>query len=187
MDALKKAELAKRQSAKDKAGTPDNPSLELSPLDTHKEPFAGEEHVAPAPGARQVPGPEVLPELPSSLELLDQEFMDEAAALAQRKLDNTKEPVAEKTPATTAPAALIEPTPALAGRAAPRNEEQTRLERQSAQNLFEAKQNPASKKTTAIIIGLFGLMGAVAIGIYFWLQLQPHSSLMPASGNLAMS
>ena len=200
MDALKKAELAKRQGGKDKPATSSaNPSLELTPLDSgqHSPAFADEPAIEPAPGEPDIKDSASLPSLPRSLELLDQEFMEEAAALGQRKLEPP--PVAVAAPDATPPLAgaphrtepgMIEPTPALArerGTAPP----EAKAERVAAQNLFDAKKPVPGKRTQLIVLGMFGLMMGLAIGIYFWLQLQPKSSLSgrglvtaPATGTL---
>jgi Tfp pilus assembly protein PilF len=54
-------------------------------------------------------------------------------------------------------------------------------EQQAAQNLFQAKQpqgsEPAKRKTFLVGLGLFTLIGVASIGIYFWLQLQPRNGL----------
>lgn len=200
MDALKKAELAKRQGGKDKLGTSSaNPSLELTPLDSgqHSPAFADEPAIEPAPGEPDIKASASLPSLPQSLELLDQEFMEEAAALGQRKPEPP--PVPEAAPDATPPLAgaphrtepgMIEPTPALTRDRATAPPE-ARAERVAAQNLFDAKKPAPGKRTKLIVLGLFGLMMGLAIGIYFWLQLQPKSSLAgrglataPASGAL---
>jgi Tfp pilus assembly protein PilF len=54
-------------------------------------------------------------------------------------------------------------------------------EQQAVQNLFQAKQpqgaEPAKRKTFLVGLGLFTLIGIASIGIYFWLQLQPRNGL----------
>jgi Tfp pilus assembly protein PilF len=200
MDALKKAELAKRQGGKEKpAASSANPSLELTPLgtDPHAPAFADEPDIEPAPGEPGIRGPGALPSLPQSLELLDQEFMEEAAALGQRKPE--PQPLPETAPEAAPPLAgaphrtepgIIEPPPALTrdrGTVPP----EAKAERVAAQNLFDAKKPAPGNRTKLIVLGLFGLMMGLAIGIYFWLQLQPKSSLAgrglataPAAGTL---
>jgi len=89
-----------------------------------------------------------LPELPTSLEALDGQFAVHA------------------TPPRPAPAfATPAPGPADA-------------ERAGARKLFDAKQPPASdNRSFALTAGLLGLASAVAIGAYFWWQLQPKGGL----------
>ena len=76
MDALKKAELAKRQASQDKAGpsaaTSSPEPLELAPLGVTPEPFSGEPSIPPSVVAPEAAAGGSLPELPSTLELLDQ-------------------------------------------------------------------------------------------------------------------
>jgi tetratricopeptide (TPR) repeat protein len=140
MDALKKAEEAKRLSeAAARVEPQESPSVEA--------PAEAGEPAAASTGSRG------LPELPTRLELLDAEF---------------------HTPAPKAPA-QPEPAPAATSQAAAQRREQA-----AAQNLFEAKQ-PASRKSLPLIAGLAGLVAAIGIGIYFWWQLQPRSSLAPAA------
>ncbi len=180
MDALKKAELAKRQSPKD----PSEPSisrasqepLALTPLGVKPEPFGGEQSIPPS----VVEPVGNLPELPSTLELLDQEFMDAALVLAQRKPENTQELSAGRVGAFSSPPII--PAPVIDTSAQQRAAAETRRERESVQNLFEAKQAPASSRKTFAIVGVLSMFVVAAIGIYFWLQLQPKSSLMPSGG-----
>ena len=106
--------------------------------------------------------------------------MDEALVLAQRKPENIPE-TARSRMETPVPPLLNAPAPAPGGAPQQRLAAETQRERESVQNLFEAKQAPApSRKAFAIMVGLFSLLAAAAIGIYFWLQLQPRSSLTPA-------
>jgi tetratricopeptide (TPR) repeat protein len=127
MDALKKAEEAKRQSeAAQAAATP--------------------------------PG---LPELPSRLELLDDEFQPSADARAA-------------------------PTPAAA--AAPRQAAAGSLEREraAAQNVFRAKRPPPDR-TLLLVGGSLALLAAAGIAGYVWWQLQPKGGLgaLPATARTA--
>ena len=55
-------------------------------------------------------------------------------------------------------------------------------ERESIRNLFETKQSPASRKTFAITIGIVTLLAVAGIGWYFWNELQPKSSLQAGAG-----
>ena len=180
MDALKKAELAKRQSPKD----PSEPSishssqepLALTPLGVKPEPFGGEQSIPPS----VVEPVGNLPELPSTLELLDQEFMDEALVLAQRKPNNTQKFATGRVGVFSSLPVI--PAPVIDTSAQQRVAAETQRERESVQNLFGAKQAPASSRKTFAIVGVVSMFVVAAIGIYFWLQLQPKSSLLPSSG-----
>jgi tetratricopeptide (TPR) repeat protein len=63
-------------------------------------------------------------------------------------------------------------------------------EQQAVQNLFQAKQpqgtEPAKRKTFLVGLGLFTLIGVASIGIYFWLQLQPKNGLAVVGNPLPM-
>jgi len=179
MDALNKAEQAKRQAQATEAeagatGTAPQPALklELTPLMSDEPPPA-------LPSTTQAPP--ALPELPTHLGALDEEFIAHAAA--------TKPGVKEKKPAPSAPA---EPPPATAPLAAAKSmaspvvkttataaQKADPQDRQAAQNLFDAKQpsTPLSNKRRALALGLLTVIAASAIGVYFWLQLQPSGGL----------
>ena len=184
MDALRKAELAKRQAPRDQvkpsiSSAPPEP-MELTPLANTPEPFAGAQSIPPPavePGAARVGS---LPQLPSTLEFLDQKFMDEALIQAQRKPESTQEHSAGRVGAFSSLPAT--PAPSIDTSVQQRIAAETRRERESVQNLFEAKQAPASSRKTLATVGLLSLLAAAAIGIYFWLQLQPKSTLVPAGG-----
>ena len=184
MDALKKAELAKRQSPKDPSEpsishSPQEP-LALTPLGVKPEPFGGAQSIPPSAVEPEAARVGSLPQLPSTLEFLDQEFMDVALVLAQHKPENTPELSAGRAGAFSSPPVI--PAPVIDKRAQPRGAAETQRQRASVQNLFEAKQAPASSRKTLAIVGVLSMFVVAAIGIYFWLQLQPKSSLMPASG-----
>lgn len=188
MDALNKAEQAKRQgqaadAAADAAAgsgatpaastTPPASALELTPLTP--------------PASAAIPAttdaPPALPELPSDLEILDQEFIAHAAAAkpsAREKKTPPRPAPVESRPAL-ASAANASTTPQAAMPAASRQVDAQ--ERVAAQNLFTAKQPrpPASKKTFAIAAGLLTLLAVAGIGGYFWLQLQPNNGLRLAT------
>ena len=155
MDALKKAEEAKRQS---EAAAKIEPR-ESAPSDSPVE--------SAAAGANA--DSRGLPELPSRLELLDHEFQTP--------------PAAKPAVAPVAPAAS--PPPAAQPARQPAAEAQQR-ERAAAQNVFEAKQ-PAQRNVFPIVVGLAGLLAAVAIGGYFWWQMQPAGGLTasPATARTA--
>lgn len=152
MDALKKAEEAKRQAASvpteavEPTIGPDALSLELTPLE------------APPPGAPSLPGTP-LPDLDAHMESLDREFMAQHAQQTAPK-------------AAPSRATAIPPNPpSSAGQASPT---QATADRSAVHNLFDAKQQaPATSKTFLIVVGVVTLLASAGIGVYFWLQLRP--------------
>ena len=184
MDALRKAELAKRQSPRDQVkpsiSSAPPEALELTPLASTPEPFAGAQSIPPSAVEAEAARVGSLPQLPSTLEFLDQNFMDEAFIQAQRKPENTQERSAGRVGGFSS--LPVTPAPSIDSSVQQRIAAETRRERESVQNLFEAKQAPASSHKTLATIGLLSLLAAAAIGIYFWLQLQPQSALVPAGG-----
>lgn len=181
MDALNKAEQAKRQVQADaEAGKATAPplTLELTPLPTPEAPPG-------FPAIAEVPPS--LPELPSHLGVLDEEFIAHAA--------EPKPAAKEKKPPRPAPVEAVAATrpESMAAANAPSNANSSTVpgaanppariaearEREAAQNLFDAKQagKPASRRGLAIAIGVLTLLAGVAIGGYFWFQLQPSSGL----------
>lgn len=134
MDALRKAEEQKRSEA---VGAQEAPAgLVLEPL---------------TPPASS----DSLPELPSRLEDLDDQFDLHAAK-------PRPQPAAQ-------PSAASIPLP---------RPDATDSLRASARNLFEAKQAaPENNRSFAITAGIAGLIGAIGIGAYFWWQLQPKGGL----------
>ena len=165
MDALKKAELAKRQGQADSAGTaetePQQEGLSLEPLGD-----------AAPPSAPAAPATENLPNLPSHLEELDAQFLADAkqAAASRLKMSQAsttgREPAIEQPPAKNAQASAAQARIPATEQGAPR---------QSAQNLFAAKQatKPPSRKSFAVAIGVITVLAVCGIGGYFWWQLQP--------------
>ena len=184
MDALKKAELAKRQAPKEQTepsiASPPKESLELTPMGITPEPFGGEQSIPPSAVEPEAAKIGTLPELPSTLELLDQEFMDEALLLAQRKPENTLESPPGRVGSFSSPP--VSPAPVIDTGSQQRVAAETQRDRESVQNLFEAKQAPASSRKTLAVIGLISLLALAGTGVYFWLQLQPKSAMTPASG-----
>lgn len=180
MDALKKAELAKRQG---QINAPEGSAGELS-----LEPLLDVTHVAATPAVSAN-----LPHLASHLEELDAQFLAAAtqAAVARQKAQAAPTPVMEPStkPAETPPDPSEKPL-----RTAPPpprrkvNEQPAAPNRAAAQNLFAAKQadRPQPRKSFAIAVGIFATLSVVGIGAYFWWQLQPKSAL-PASSRIAPS
>lgn len=175
MDALKKAELAKRQGQVD--GAAPSPAVEtpqgglaLEPLGSTTPPQPGPEASGTGAGAPA----ENFPNLPSHLEELDAQFLAEAkqAASARLKPSQAASPardVPAETQTTEAPARAAQTrTPAV----------ETVAPRQSAQNLFAAKQSakPPARKSFAVTIGALTVLAVCGIGGYFWWQLQPKTA-----------
>ena len=184
MDALNKAEQSKRQgqaAEADAGAVSTEPSaalkLELSPLMIEDAP-------APPAPEQATTTPPALPELPAHLGVLDEEFMAHAA---------TTKPVAREKPTARPASPPPEPPMAIAPVAPARTAAPTSTkaatvtaqtadgqDRQAAQNLFDAKQPRApflTKKLRWVALGLLTLVVAAAIGVYFWLQLQPSGGL----------
>lgn len=157
MDALKKAEQAKQQGQPPVAGErkDDTSVLELEPI---------AESAKASPVAPAAAGPASLPELPSRLEILDDEFIAHAAEVGSRPKPGRIAPKPEIPP-------VVSTKPALAG--GPGGAAQS-----AAQNVFAAKQAPAgNNKSFAIVVGSATLVAVTGIGLYFWQQLQPPGSM----------
>lgn len=183
MDALKKAELAKRQGQGDGAGGPKEMEAEAAgELELHPMPgSAATEPAASAPGSESDSSAAKLPHLPSHLEELDERFLAEAAQAASARLRALPShplgaPLADQAAAADTPSptpAAAEPRQAQSAQGAP----QSRL---AAQNLFAAKQpdKPPARKSFAIAVGATTVLCVLAIGGYFWWQLQPKPGLV---------
>lgn len=187
MDALKKAELAKRQGqgtgADGSRATESMGGLSLEPISdpTFSDPATSLPAAEKTPSAADLPPP-----LAAHLEELDARFMAEAAqAASARKPPPSPLPMAEMPSAQ--PAADIPPrTPAATDlrRASP--EQASPSAKAAAQNLFAAKQpeKPPARKAFAIAVGTITVLSVCGIGGYFWWQLQPKSSLLANRGPL---
>ena len=198
MDALKKAELAKRQGHGEGAGgsseTDALGGLALEPL-----PVAPPEETQNIPEVAESAAPSAkLPHLPSHLEELDAQFLAEAqqAAAARLKPQSPPTPPARPPHAEAPPAAATETPVRASGEAPPRtsapakprhppSEHLVPEDKSAAQNLFAAKQvdKPPARKTFALVIGVLTALSVSGIGGYFWWQLQPKSTLV-AGGTL---
>lgn len=167
MDALKKAELAKRQGSA-AAGAPEAPAqggLALEPMAD----AAATGSLAPAEGASAAGDS---PPLPPHLEEIDAQFLAEAQQVASMRLKAQalaaplgEQPAAEGLPPRT------KPEPAVP------------QDRSSAQNLFAAKQadKPPPRKAFALAIGALTVLAVCGIAGYFWWQLQPKSLVVNQS------
>lgn len=156
MEALRKAEQQKQQALSEDSPAPaESDKLELAPLPEESPPAQG----SPAVGGDR------LPELPTRLEDLDEQFLAHELA-----------------PPST-------PRPATAGKtgAPPRATPPSRPQaassdtspRETARNVFAAKQPAPTKNRHGFAIAVGGLtfLAVVAIGGYFYWQLQPKSGL----------
>lgn len=189
MDALKKAELAKRQGegaggeppAADAVG-----ELTLKPL---SEPgFTDSAVNFPASGIA-TPAPEI-PSQSSHLEELDARFLAEAEQAAAARLKTGQA-------AAAAPQAVaIESSPrplSIAGTEPPKTQNEKKpsapADKSAAKNLFAAKQaEPQTpRKGFAIVVGAITVLSVCGIGGYFWWQLQPKSSLVANRGPLPIA
>jgi len=197
MDALKKAEMAKRQGRADGEGVPVEleplPGLSLEPLPASPPPELPQASTndGAKPSTPQAQAPSDLPNLPSHLEALDAQFLEEAQMLASAKSSRAPlpkvEPVPVQRPASEdATSAKAAPAPRTAQSDV--KDFKAQMEQAAVQNVFAAKQpdKPASNKMFGIVVGLIGLVAAAGIGGYFWWQLQPKSSLMAASNPAAV-
>ena len=180
MDALKKAELAKRQGQGDDAGdsTQAEPPGELA-----LQPIYDSNLIEPAasnPAAEDAPS--ALPPLGTDLEELDARFLAEAQQAAAARLRTTPPAAPAKTETSTQPAGAEAPPRTAAAAADPRRRQPETSASQgkaAAQNLFAAKQadKPPARKSFAIAIGVLTVLSVSAIGGYFWWQLQPKNTL----------
>ena len=185
MDALKKAELAKRQGQTEGAGETAEPEpgggLALEPHHgastaqaAASEPAASEAAPASAPTGA------TLPHLPSHLEELDAEFLAEAKKAASARLKAPPPPPLREPQADQPPAADMPRAPMHAEPRRGQPESAAAQGRSAAQNLFAAKQveKPPARKTFAIAVGVVTFLTVCGIGGYFWWQLQPKSAPM---------
>ena len=183
MDALKKAELAKRQGqGKDAGGSTEKAEdgeegLALEPIarSSTTTPVAA----MPATGNASSTGD--LPHLPSHLEELDAQFLAEAQQNASARLRSPPPVPAREAPADKIAVAQIQPQATAATEPRrPQAKNGVGQTRSAAQNVFAAKQaaNPPARKAFAVTIGVLTLLTVCGIGGYFWWQLQPKSALV---------
>ena len=183
MDALKKAELAKRQGQGDGTGEPtpvsESGELRLKPL--NEPDFTDSTLGLPEAG---IATPDALSQS-SHLEELDARFLAEAEQAAAARLKGTQ-PAA---PAPQAPAIESPPRPLSVAATEPRKTAPDKASsapaaKTAAQNLFAAKQTDTAptRKSFAIVVGAITVLAVCGIGGYFWWQLQPKSSLVANRG-----
>lgn len=180
MDALKKAELAKRQGQGEAAG--DSTGQEAA-ADLTLEPIMDSSPTEPAssPSSANL-SPQALA---SHLEELDTRFLAEAREAAAARLKAQSPPASPAMalePPAEQPAGGGKPprTTSAAQARRPQAERAAAQDKSAAQNVFAAKQveKPPSRKAFAIAIGTVTVLSVCAIGGYFWWQLQPKSSLV---------
>jgi Flp pilus assembly protein TadD len=188
MDALKKAELAKRQGQGEAAGDSTGPEgttgLSLEPITASSL----TEPAASSPSAANL-SPQALA---SHLEEIDTRFLAEAKEAASARLKAQS--------ASGSPAMAVEPSaeplagggkplrPAGAAETRrPQAERASAQDKSAAQNVFAAKQvdKPPARKAFAIAIGTITVLSICGIGGYFWWQLQPKTSLVASRAPLA--
>ena len=198
MDALKKAELAKRQGTTDTDPGADDGhfgGLSLEPIaDAEQSPQPA------APGSEPAvidPRPEPSLSLTSHLEELDAKFLEEVASAARQVPQPKAAPIKvdiEVEPDRHTPAPPTKPPPqeAIAPErpafrppaSAPREHIQDQTPdddvKAAAKNLFTAKQpeKPEGRRGFAIAVGVLTFLAVAGIGGYFWWQLQPKSTLL---------
>ncbi len=181
MDALKKAEIAKRQGASSDDQQPLQPvdfsglTLEpaqarpratMSDLPSLEPVLNGEVDSSPPPA--HPPSPPALPE-PSLV-----------SAVASVEKGTATEPITLVAPKKPHQAEPVTPTQHQAIEASAAGQQRIADDRKNAENLFRAKlpeKNSSSKKTFAIALGGMTLLASSAIGVYFWWQLQPKNGL----------
>ena len=179
MDALKKAELAKRQGQSGNSGSSTEAQAQAG---LSLEPIPGtSENSSAAPVTEGVSDSGSLPNLPSHLEELDAQFLAEAKQAAAARLrappsaqrDPLVAPAASLADTPTRPAAQVKPMPGAVKQDATQSQS-------AAHNLFAAKQanNPPAAKSFAIAIGVLTVLSVCGIGGYFWWQMQPKTSLV---------
>lgn len=194
MDALKKAEAAKRKGADDAAPPASGAKasifgeLTLEPISTDGAPTESDSSASPTDHQAIVEGgnsPAHLPELPANLGGLDAEFVahheaQKAAATPVRSSTVAKAPPTPSAVPVTATAAQL----AAKGKSsASTKDSATKADRDAARNMFDAKAiaAPARNRSFAYAIGIFTTLVALGIVGYFWWQLQPKTGF-PSGG-----
>lgn len=165
MDALRKAEQQKQRLAAEgqAESAPADRSSELS-----LEPVSIQESSPSSPSVasgsiRTETGKGLadnrLPELPTRMEDLDEQFMAHAA---QPPLKSKSAPAAEPVSPSQSKDTSIEASP------------------EAARKLFDAKHSPAPRNNRSFVvaIGIITLIAGIGIGGYVWWELQPKSSMV---------
>jgi len=158
MDALRKAEQQKQQGKATADAPPATKGAERLALDPLPDPLQASGGSAGNQG-------EGLPELPRRMEELDEQFLSIPPAPGKIS-PGSRGPIPPRTPAGGKPG--------------------VDTARASAQNLFAAKQpDPPVDRNFAVGVGIATLLASLAIGGYFYWQLQPKGGLAlnPASAS----
>lgn len=181
MDALKKAELAKRQGN----GTSPEPTAESAgPENIALEPLTSESaNVTQAEPtlALDTAAGSTLPDLPLHLEQLDAEFLTDTQQRAQRQ----RSPQADRSGPSPAEAKATAMRPPQAQKTGEKPQQQ--MDQAAARNVFATKQPPPSSSRFGLVLGGLTLLAVAGIGGYFWWQLQPKSGLAANPAFQAMS
>jgi Tfp pilus assembly protein PilF len=163
LDALRKAEQQKQQLAQQEqpaaAPVPEE-SKPAGNLELELMPHADAQPPRPAASG----GHDHLPELPSRMEDLDEQFM--AHAPKAQRLTTTQK--AEERAAIQPPRPVQSPTQAT---------KEADAARAGARLMFEAKQPPQKSNSFAITAGVLGVVAAAGIGGYVWWEMQPKGGL----------
>ncbi len=187
MDALKKAEQAKRGGRLDVTvpGATDPPAGAGDGGDASamQSPQPADRSPAPETAASQAPA--TLPDLPLKLEELDDEFVTDTP----RKPSPVGRPPAANSGARSEPAltpAKASPPPPVVKAAQTSTAEAAN--RTAAQNAFAAKQARADgNRSFSVVVGAITLLAVGGIGVYFWLQLKPSPGLSAAQPVAALN
>lgn len=157
IEALRKAEEQKRRQGAEKEENPRGTATDDAPGLGLELLTAAAEKMGD--GQRN----QRLPDLPLNMEDLDEQFMSGAPP--------------------------VPPTaPVLQGARSGGDAPAGSVSREAARNLFDVKQPaPASNRAFVIGIGAFSALAVVAIGGYFWWQLQPQSGLVPGRAALVQA
>ncbi len=172
MDALKKAELAKRQG---QAGGGNSSGAEIQ-TGLELEPLTGNSAAEPD-AAERAASAENLPDLPPHLEELEAQFLADAKKAATARLKAPSPAAPLRDPLAEQPgAADTASRDSAAVKARPTATEQSAPRQAAAQNLFAAKQadKPPARKSFAIAVGALTVLSVCGVGGYFWWQLQPQ-------------
>ncbi len=176
MDALKRAELAKQKTTTNLDGRVIEPSEPLS--------LAPVESAPNSPGLTFDNAPSIaddgqkLPELPSRMEDLDEQFSSSSPRRFAPPSESAKTPQRQATSEKPSPVrpATVPPAASSTAPAASATNDQVAIK-----NLFAAKSPVVAEKNHlfAISVGTLTVLATLGIGGYFWWQLQPKSSMVP--------
>ncbi len=156
MDALKKADEAKRAAGEGRAAVTQAPQeLELAPLEAKTAEAAAEDTLRQTSPSGVSP----LPDLSLHIDSVD-------ADLAAVSTGSTNKPRTQKPPSATPNNAMPKTTNSM-----PRDDS----ERAAVRNVFTAKQTTDTRSALWFILPVAGVV-AIGMGAYFWWQLQAVSA-----------